>query len=250
MSNQLRLEKFQALFNCKYCFNQINDPIILPCGISVCKSHSEDAIKPSCYFCSEIHKKPATGFMSNEILLEMLDIEVNKLTFSPKFVKCKKEINKLLNDAEKIFCIQKDPALFIYEYFEDLKRQTDLRREQLKLQIDTYSDEMITEINGIQDNCCKMSNEINEINMQIDCLKAELDALVARFDSFEFDDEKYENILIETVALKPKIDDYLENYKNSLTGNKKYCFKFNNSDDLRKIYGSIMAFPVYMVYDF
>lgn len=248
MSNQLKFEKFQALFNCKYCYNQIKEPIILPCGASVCKSHSEDAIKPNCYFCNEPHTRPETGFMPNGILHEMLDIEVNKLTFSPKFVKCQKEINKILNDAEKLFCIQKDPANYIYEYFEELKTQTDLRREQLKLEIDTFSDELITEINCIQDNCCKMTNDMKEINKVIDGLKAELDALVARFDSFEFDDEKYDSILTETVALKPKIDDYTEDFKNFLTGNKKYIFRYNSHIDLKKFYGSIIAFPVYMVY--
>lgn len=247
MSNQLKFEKFQALFNCKYCFNQIKEPIILPCGVSVCKAHSEDAIKPNCYFCNESHKRPEDGFMPNEVLIQMLDIEVNKLTFSPKFVKCQTEINRLQKDAEKLFAIQKDPVNYIYEYFEELKRQTDLRREQLKLEVDTFSDELITEINCIQDNCCKMTNDMKEINQVIDDLRAELNTLVARFDSFEFDDEKYDNILAETVALKPKIDDYLEDYKNFLTGNKKYIFKYNDNIDLNKFYGSISAFPVHMV---
>ena len=35
--------QLQTMFNCKVCQNLLRDPVSLPCGETVCKSHSEDA---------------------------------------------------------------------------------------------------------------------------------------------------------------------------------------------------------------
>jgi hypothetical protein len=42
--------------------------------------------------------------------------------------------------------LEKEPENYIFEYFEDLKRQVDLRREELKLKLDNCSDEIIQTI--------------------------------------------------------------------------------------------------------
>lgn len=189
---------------------------------------------------------PMEGFMSNEVLKQMLEIEVNKLTFSPKFKKCQKAIVDLQDSADKLLTIQNDPSNYIYEYFEELKRQTDIRREDLKLQIDTYSDEIIRNIDDAQEACNKMSKEENEITNLIDTLNGNMNDLLKRFDSFEFNDEKYDTILGEAVGLKPQMENCAENYKNNLIGNKVYSFKFDSGIVPKDFFGSILAHPVLM----
>jgi hypothetical protein len=45
-----------------------------------------------------------------------------------------------LNDAKandaKIEALEKDHETYIYEYFEEIKRQVDLRREEIKTKVD------------------------------------------------------------------------------------------------------------------
>jgi len=60
-------------------------------------------------------------------------MELNKLKLSPKFEACKQIIDETLNTVKKIESVQKDPQNYVYEYFEEIKRQVDLRREDLKV---------------------------------------------------------------------------------------------------------------------
>ncbi len=54
-------------------------------------------------------------------------------------------MNKKLKET---VAIRNDPENYIYEYFGELTRQVDLRRETLIEGINTYSDKLIQKIGG------------------------------------------------------------------------------------------------------
>jgi hypothetical protein len=83
---------------------------------------------------------------------------------------------------------------YIYEYFEDIKRQVDIRREDLKMKIDKYSDEVIQSIEGTQLNYITISKQVNQISTNIEQSKKDLDDYVKRFDTFDIDEKKFEAI--------------------------------------------------------
>ena len=66
-----------------------------------------------------------------------------------------------LNDAEdnvaQIEALEKDPETYIYEYFEEIKRQVDLRKEDIKSRVDSFSGEMIRSIEISKENCVRLS---------------------------------------------------------------------------------------------
>ena len=57
-----------------------------------------------------------------------------------------------MKKAKWVFSFKKS-KIYFNEYFEELKRQVDLRREELKLKLDNYSDEIIQSIESTKDNC-------------------------------------------------------------------------------------------------
>jgi hypothetical protein len=61
-----------------------------------------------------------------------------------------------LNDAEdnvaKIEALEKDPETYIYEYFEEIKRQVVLRKEDIVSRVDSCSGEMIRSIESSKEN--------------------------------------------------------------------------------------------------
>ncbi len=69
---------------------------------------------------------------------------------------------------------KQDSENYIYSYFEDIKRQTELRREILKDEIDKYSDELIEKINETKSNYIKLSKEDHEIKSNIENLRKKL----------------------------------------------------------------------------
>ena len=55
------------------------------------------------------------------------------------FEECKTEINDAENKIQKIENLDKDPEKYIFECFEELKRQVDLLREEFKFKLDNSS---------------------------------------------------------------------------------------------------------------
>ena len=229
-----KLEKLNSILKCKLCFNILHDPIILPCGKTICKSHSSEVNKSQCPLCPEIHVMPGKGFPMNEVVQELLEIELNKLNINFKhFDECKLLIRELKTSLNGIETLEKDPAYYITEQFQELNRQVDLRREKLLLEIHNGSNQLIEEIEIAHKECLAAVNFKSPISDNIKICKRELDALHSAFDSFEIDSRKFEEILVKSTALKQRLGPMIENYKRELMINQ--IFQLNTPSHEIKI---------------
>ncbi len=77
----------------------------------------------------------------------------------------------------KIGLLEKNAENYIYDYFEDIKRQVDSQSEDLKIKIDKYSEEIIKSVELNQKNYIKLSIEVNKITENIEKSKKDLDEL-------------------------------------------------------------------------
>ncbi len=77
-----QLDKINDPFECELCKDVLVDPILLPCGETVCKAHTDEISKDKCIFCSEMHKAPQNGFPSNKIVKNQLDLKINKINLN------------------------------------------------------------------------------------------------------------------------------------------------------------------------
>ena len=73
---------------------------------------------------------------------------MNSININSNFEECNKEIGL----AKKILAIEEghdreEGHKYIYDHFDDITRKVDLRREVLKNETDTYSEEVIQSIN-------------------------------------------------------------------------------------------------------
>ena len=139
----------------------------------------------------------------------------------------------------EIEALAKDPENFIYEYFADIKLQVDLRREDLKQKIDTYSDEIIQSIENTvfalntQLNCIKLSKESKKIEIEIEKANTELNELIVRFgilsfrcDTFKVSDKMFEDKKESASVLTGRFSCLIDEYKDLLLDLKKYTFGF------------------------
>jgi len=106
----------------------------------------------------------------------------------------------------------------------------DLRREELKLQLDNCSDEIIQSIESTKEKCIKLSKESQRLSTEIEKSKEELTDLVDRFDTFEIDEKKFEEIRQSLTVLNGGLNRKLDEYKDSMIGNKEYTFEFEEID--------------------
>ena len=230
-----KVDRIKNFFDCDICHQVLVDPISIPCGNNVCKSHLDKLLKNvskerscfRCEICQEEHFVPKSGFKINKGLQNGLEIQFNTLKLPPIFDECKKVIKTAHRRVAKIETLEKNSEGYIYEYFEDIKRQVDIRREDLKMKIDKYSDEVIQSIEGTQLNYITISKQVNQISTNIEQSKKDLDDYVKRFDTFDIDEKKFEAIKQGVVCVDGKFDKIILDYNNALIGNKEYSFRFN-----------------------
>ena len=87
-----------------------------------------------------------------------------------------------------------------------------------------------------------MSKEINKITTEIENYKTDLNTLFQRFDSFEFNDKKYDDILSKVNILQPKFEDILDEFKYSLLGNKDFEFEAEKMS-IENVFSSFIGYP-------
>ncbi len=134
-----KFEKINSLFNCQLCNQFFEDPVTLPCGETVCKSHCDRISNDKCLFCSEIHITPKNGFLVNKVIKAQLEFQFNKINLNfTQFNDYKKILENLNKDLKEFETIHNDPCSYIYEYFSEITRQVDLRKEIVIKDIQTH----------------------------------------------------------------------------------------------------------------
>jgi len=209
-----------ALFNCKLCKDVLVDPVILPCGETVCKAHTGEISQDKCILCPEIHRAPQNGFPTNKIVTNLLEHKANKINLSfSQFNDYNKIIQDLNYNLKEIETIRKDPDNYICEYFGELTRQVDLRRETIIENIHKYSDEIIQNIEKLKQDCVAKSKGAmvtseDMISQKKSKEMSDLMGPVLKQFKFELQGKKYYKLITNKIKM--------ENIFGSLG-----CFDFN-----------------------
>jgi hypothetical protein len=97
----------------------------------------------------------------------------------------------------KLEVLKNSPEGFLFDYFEKVKRDVDLRREILKRDIDNYTDQMIDWIEKTKKECMELSIQIEDISALLDSYDNELKKLKDNFNTLEADEleQKLEEII-------------------------------------------------------
>ena len=116
-----------------------------------------------------------------------------------------------------------------------------MRRENLKMDIDDFFDEIIKLIDIAQTNCVLrstngLSKELEQLSIDVEKLKKDLSQLISRFDTFDIREKKYEDIKQEVGVLNKAITRIQSEYTNSLLGNKECSFESNHFE-IKDVFG-------------
>ena len=251
-----KIDQVKNLFDCEQCNQLLVEPVTLPCGYSVCKRHLDELLentpkdmnKFDCQLCEEKHYIPENGFFVNKRIQNGLNIKLNSLKLNSVYDKFKREITDAKNNIQKLENLQKYPENYIFEYFEELKRQVDLRREELKLKLDNCSDEIIQSIEITKEDCIKLSKETKRYSTEIQQSNEKLTKLIDRFDTFDIDEKKFEEIRQSLSILNGGLTRTLIEYKDSMIGEKEYPFEFQEID-VKGLFGCFKEVEKVILFD-
>ena len=237
MFKTLRMEKVKRHFNCGLCSQLPVDPITLPCGNTICQLHISDLLERRfkrkntfiCESCLDEHVVPEYGYVLNKKIKSASDIKLNSFNVEiGVFDECKKTLEEAKATLAELETISNDPDSYLYEYFEEIKRQVDLRRDYLKLKIDNISYEIIESIETTHFHLKKLSKEVDRLTEDIANAKIELAGITEQFDAFEIDFSKFENLESVADLLKDKYSKMLTECREALLGHRNYSFEFKN----------------------
>jgi hypothetical protein len=128
-------------WTCSYCSKILKDPIMLPCGDSICGEHLiKNEYKQKCDKCNQDFEAKDIQFKSNKTLKELIE---NQTYLSEEEMSLKKEleqsIRKLFQFHDEIKQNKTKPQLVASNHFEEIRSQIDQHRDKLKEVIDAIA---------------------------------------------------------------------------------------------------------------
>jgi hypothetical protein len=143
------------------CNFYYKDPIMLPCGSTICKEHLDkvdDNKIEKCWFCNEEHLIPENGFVINKTVDNIMRLYYHLDPLHKEVIKSFDDLELSIENYEKI-----NPEEQIFDYFGQIQNRVDLHRESLIKQINDKSDEITKTLKEkekkCQDNMIKLSKQ-------------------------------------------------------------------------------------------
>jgi hypothetical protein len=159
------LKSKKSQVTCSYCSKIYKDPIVLPCGDSICLEHlsDKDVLKANRIKCKKCNKEfgvKNNEFKSNEDLKKLVE---DQSYFSEDEIVLKQvleeSIQKFFEFYDKFNQKKTQLNSDVFNYFHELRFQVDEHREELKKRIDDIALEMIDRIKKHEETYLKNLNE-------------------------------------------------------------------------------------------
>ncbi len=181
-------------------------------------------------------------FATNETIEKLLNVEIDKFAnLGDVYVRTINQVKSLGDNFRQVNDLIKDPKNFIYEKISALKRDIDLRKEELKQEIDEICDEMMAMLDEYQQECYenipslkieeKTSDALLEVQNYLDeWTKDNKKLLVVSDDSLR------KEIQSKAKELDMNLFVRCENLKEELMMNKVWVYKESDTvvDDFQK----------------
>ena len=221
------MDKISNAIKCFNCSSVLNSPVILPCGHSVCKHHTQpdphdifnllNQNKITCGKCLKEHTIPLEGFPQNESLMEMLAAQVHKIDLGKMHNKAKQECENLESLINKVNDMLEDPVNLTYEEIDSIRNTVFLKREELKLKIDQETDKLITKIDKYMDQMSKLTkgDRFKVLDDQNKLAKLNLNKTKNMLNQIKMDDDYWRKISQEIEIEHRKLLQNIENLKKS-----------------------------------
>lgn len=150
------MELFSDSIQCTSCKKILTTPVFLPCGHSICYYHIEESRDKNtllCVICNEDFDIPSNGFPPARALESLLKKNIQNIDLGEEYNSARDKCSLFGDLLDQFNKIKNDPEMRISEVISDLKNKFDLRREEMKQNIDKQILQMIDELNEFEKEC-------------------------------------------------------------------------------------------------
>ncbi|RNA10289.1 hypothetical protein BpHYR1_054033, partial [Brachionus plicatilis] len=226
----------KACFNCKICDNVFIEPVILPCGNSICQSHVTFEEIFTCQICSLEHPIPKEGFIANKLIKDLITTKIHDNLSEKNNQQILNSFSLLENTIQEIEHLEKNPDDFITDFFAKLIHKIDLKREENKIDAEKHFQNVSSELNTLKDDqnlekivyyrcpLRKFSSyfTINELKVFKENTKTKKELAISYLENI---DRKKEECVNEVESLYTQLLDEMTEKRNN-------CMKFSETKKL------------------
>jgi hypothetical protein len=155
--------------NCQYCSKQFDsDPILIPCGWAICSNHIKRNEFENCMYCGEVHLDNVKYSIIKQIQVQL------------EQKRQRERIVKIIEKLESLKPIKNDPYSHIYNSFDIIINQIDLRKEEFIESAKNYFDNNVNKLKEIRNNL-KLNEENLAMwrNIDLDLIKDDAQMLIS-----------------------------------------------------------------------
>jgi hypothetical protein len=241
--------KINNVLLCKHCVGGLDIPKMLQCGVTIC-SFCETSIQVidkmyDCLICKQKHEMPQDGLPNNELVLEILEIEITKVSRGEAYDALKKLLNEIKTKRSFIeLGIDKSTDL-VKEHCINLRSDIQLKTEEAIQQINDINSKLIEEIDEYE----KEFIEFNQNNSKpldvFNTIVKELESFHTLKTEFlnqsEIDDKLIKKSNQEATKLIKKAEIEIENLKDIIFNGNILKFEKNNEKINETIFGKLKS---------
>jgi hypothetical protein len=219
------LRTVNKLVCCKFCEEILEQPILLPCGETICAKHeSLFKIKETarCELCDKDHYlNEADHFPTNKVVEGFLEAEITKLNFGDDYKQASGLLAELNNTKTEYDKIRGDPEDLIHEKFQAMRSKVDIIREQIIQKVNVCSVRIISDINSYENEC-----RVNLVNLDskleskkafdLSGIKADLSDWETKMNKLHYDESLCKEVIGKSTACLKSLQNILNQLKNEI----------------------------------
>jgi hypothetical protein len=239
------MDIIKKAITCSVCKTTLDAPVLLPCGKSICEKHvNNESDAYACDDCDLDHLIPENGFPRNKIAEDLVRTKIQQFNLGEDYENLKESCVDFKAIIESIQHLKNDPTLYINETIGEIKNAIDLRRDELKLQIDEEAQVLIDELDEYEEECKAnlISKEFTDTSLELGeflrSMSTDLDKWQSQLDIFEINVDKLKQMYQDSNQKLEELQDRKQKLTKSLLKNQLTEYKERKVNFINKEFSS------------
>ena len=239
----------KSLLICKICDCKLEDPRLLPCGVSICQKCAEyianaENTHVKCRTCGNQHAIPSEGFPINQLIATLTEIKPDELHRNNHLVTdLKSKIVSLNNKTESVRLHLDIGEAKIKEKCGKVRNDIQLAIEEAHARLDTIHSEFMRKVDAHEKVCMENYKQLSQSKADIEEILSESSELSAKCDQmlkkYKLDDLELKNAIGEASSLLETIETTSEKVELKIYTESPVQFKKNVSQMASEVVGQV-----------
>ena len=242
----------RSLLICNVCDCTLEDPRVLPCGISICQkcvefSTNSENTHVNCKHCGKKHAIPCDGFVTNQLLATIAEIKPAEVSRNKLVADLKSKINTLNSKLESVRLHVDFGEAKIREKCDKVRNDMQIAIEQAHARLDSIHGEFMREVDDHEKICMENYKQFSQNKDEVEQVLSQSSAQVVKceqmFRKYKLDDLELKNAFDETARQIDKIETTGEKVERQIYTESAIKFKKNDFEMALDVVGQVKFTP-------